>query len=289
MPYCTATEVKNAISYPASSAPVADAVITDFVTQVEEEIEHIYSTKFGSVEVSSTATAGASTTLTDSTETWTVDQYEDYVLWIYGGTGSGQYRGITSNTATVLTITPAFTVTPDGTSTYRIVKLGYADDTVDGSGITTQFVRSQPLKNLIAATVDGTSVTTTNIYQYPASGKLILKTSAEVTVWKSNLPQLVSLQYAYGIYPLPLPIKRLAVILAGVKTLASQAGGTYDEFTSVSLPGGLDASKGEPVTNIRTTIERLQYEARGIVYGSTGNLTDDWRTSRGYRPYTLFG
>ena len=40
---------------------------------------------------------------------------------INGGTGVGQTRRITSNTATVLTVTPAFTTTPDTTSDFEVL------------------------------------------------------------------------------------------------------------------------------------------------------------------------
>jgi hypothetical protein len=74
----------------------------------------------GNVVASGTATAGTSTTLTDSTKTFTTNQYQNFVVFITGGTGAGQKRTIASNTATVLTVTQAWTVTPDTTSTYTI-------------------------------------------------------------------------------------------------------------------------------------------------------------------------
>lgn len=69
---------------------------------------------------SGTATAGGATTLTNSAETWTVDQWANHVVRITSGTGSGQTRIIASNTATVLTVVAAWTVNPDATSVYTI-------------------------------------------------------------------------------------------------------------------------------------------------------------------------
>lgn len=66
-----------------------------------------------------TASAATSTTLTDSTQAWTTNQYAGYEVIIIAGTGSGQRRIVTSNTATALTV-PAWTTTPDTTSTYAI-------------------------------------------------------------------------------------------------------------------------------------------------------------------------
>ena len=68
----------------------------------------------------SVATSAASTTLTDTTQTFTVDVYAGVYIEILSGTGSGQRRLISSNTATQVTITEAWTTTPDTTSYYTI-------------------------------------------------------------------------------------------------------------------------------------------------------------------------
>jgi hypothetical protein len=67
-----------------------------------------------------TATAGAATTLTNAAKTWTVNQWSNSQVRITAGTGAGQVRTIASNTATVLTVSSAWTTTPDATSVYSI-------------------------------------------------------------------------------------------------------------------------------------------------------------------------
>lgn len=67
-----------------------------------------------------TATAGASTTITNSAKTWTVNQWTNYQIRITAGTGIGQIRTIASNTGTVITVSVAWTTTPDATSQYAI-------------------------------------------------------------------------------------------------------------------------------------------------------------------------
>jgi len=68
----------------------------------------------------STGTGNTSTKLYDTGKAWSVNGYANYYLRITGGTGANQIRKIASNTATILTVSVAFTTTPDSTSTYEI-------------------------------------------------------------------------------------------------------------------------------------------------------------------------
>ncbi len=58
--------------------------------------------------------------LIDGAATWAVNDYQDNIVYIDGGTGAGQCRRIVSNTATILTVSPDWTTPPDATSTYYI-------------------------------------------------------------------------------------------------------------------------------------------------------------------------
>ena len=84
------------------------------------------------VPLTGTATAGSLTTLTDAAKTFntatityanasTTSGLTGWDLQLTGGTGVGQRRAIASNTATVLTVNPAFTVAPDTTTTYQVM------------------------------------------------------------------------------------------------------------------------------------------------------------------------
>lgn len=88
---------------------VFEVVSYDFQNQVEEI----------SI-VSGTATAGGATTITDTTETFVVNQLTGFFVRITGGTGAGQTRVIASNTATAITVSQAWAVNPNNTSTYEV-------------------------------------------------------------------------------------------------------------------------------------------------------------------------
>jgi hypothetical protein len=69
--------------------------------------------------------SNSSTTLNDTSKSWTTNEYAGYALIITGGTGAGQFASISSNTDTQLTISGTFTTTPDATSTYTICDEGW--------------------------------------------------------------------------------------------------------------------------------------------------------------------
>lgn len=67
-----------------------------------------------------TTTSATINTLSNSGRTWTTNQWTNYQVRITSGTGIGQVRTIASNTATQLTVSTNWTLTPDTTSVYSI-------------------------------------------------------------------------------------------------------------------------------------------------------------------------
>ncbi|MEK7585901.1 MAG: hypothetical protein AAB477_01545, partial [Patescibacteria group bacterium] len=86
------------------------------------------------------ATTASSTTLGDSGETWIPNEFSGLIVEITGGTGVAQSRRVISNTTTTLTVSPAFTTTPDTTSDFEIdpESLYGASDIVNAVGITAE-------------------------------------------------------------------------------------------------------------------------------------------------------
>jgi len=76
-----------------------------------------------------TADIFSATTIGSSTLSLTPDEFIDQTAEIVEGTGLGQTRTITTNTATTLTVDPAWDTVPDTTSVFRVTELipGTAD------------------------------------------------------------------------------------------------------------------------------------------------------------------
>jgi hypothetical protein len=82
-----------------------------------------------------TATAAAAGSITDSTKSWTNNQWVGHRARIVSGAGAGQSQPITGNTATSLTISPTFAVAPAAGSVY-VIELA-ATNSLPGTGLCT--------------------------------------------------------------------------------------------------------------------------------------------------------
>lgn len=103
----------------ATMAWQANLSITGLPASWATDGKAVSTAKMANVEDNGTASAGSTTTLTDSTKAWTVDAYKNHWVLIVDGTGEGQMVKIISNTATVLTFA-ALATGLDATSVYQI-------------------------------------------------------------------------------------------------------------------------------------------------------------------------
>ena len=62
----------------------------------------------------------AAATLVDATKAWITNEWAGETVEITSGTGNGQTRTVSSNTATVITVSAVWTDNPDATSVYRV-------------------------------------------------------------------------------------------------------------------------------------------------------------------------
>ena len=93
------------------------ALGTDWSIERTGEVGGMYVGPVAAVNAGSNTTR----TFTDTTASWTVDQWVGYQLRITVGTAAGQRRRIIGNTGTVLTVQRPFDVTPGQTDTYSIL------------------------------------------------------------------------------------------------------------------------------------------------------------------------
>ena len=79
----------------------------------------------GNTFVNGTATAGGANTMTDAGAAWGVDALVGKILILTGGTGAGQTRWITANTATQITVGQNWVTNPVAGTTYMLVDGAY--------------------------------------------------------------------------------------------------------------------------------------------------------------------
>lgn len=117
-----------------------------------------------------TATGGSGTTLENTSKNWTANQFVNAQIRITAGTGAGQIRTITSNSATSITVGGWSTI-PDNTSQYSIE--GNQDHIYVGGVGSTAVSRYSVSSNswtsvAVRPTVTGTNGTFLHIYQNKA-------------------------------------------------------------------------------------------------------------------------
>jgi hypothetical protein len=124
-----------------------------------------------------TATAGGANTITNSSKTWTNNQWANHQIRITGGTGIGQIRTIASNTGTIITVSTNWTVNPDNTSTYSIEP---NDDFIYWTGNTSTDMRRY--------SISGNSWTTLATRSSTTGSGLTANLANEITVsyWKNE-------------------------------------------------------------------------------------------------------
>jgi hypothetical protein len=110
--------------------------LTNMVQAAPTDVSLERLTENSSLWVQGIATSGTTTSLTDTTQNWTTNEWTGYEVYIYSGTGRGQFAIVTSNTATALSFSTISTA-PDATSRYQI--LGYDGGKSSGSNTSNTF------------------------------------------------------------------------------------------------------------------------------------------------------
>ena len=255
---------------------ITDAEILEHIYDAEAWIERYCMTAFLDNDSSLLSVSSATDdTLVFPADTFTESEYANYYVYVDSGIGLGQWKKISSNTTTTLTLASDWTTNPDNTSKAYVVYTPFIISkdkrvdpnpsiTIDGNGRDTLFLPDFPLLRLESLTINSTEVTTSKVFQYENEGKLILKTTAEATIFDKSDHQLVTASYWYGSYPMPRIVKRAVGNWAAFAALIQIIGGTFDDVTSFSLPE-LSGSLGEPYINIREVALQLKRQLDSIL------------------------
>ncbi|WP_334142541.1 carboxypeptidase regulatory-like domain-containing protein [Rhabdothermincola sp.] len=141
---------------------------------------------------SGTATGGTASTLVHSGKTWATNQWAGYTVVITGGTGSGQFRKVVSNTNNTLTVSPNWTTTPNNTSQYQIRASdpeceSATDDSEIMPGIQPRVITNLAANIAADGTLSSATFTLAPIYVYinqPLAGTVAISTTAtSVSGW----------------------------------------------------------------------------------------------------------
>lgn len=267
MGYCSTGDVYRTAGITSTEISTAD--VTQQILEAEAFVcRHTKNIYYKTNLDNQTATDAANTTITVSGAGWTANDYANQYVYIISGTGSGQYRKITSNTTDTITVDRAWTTNPAAASTFRIFYVPsdfnpYVDATdseaYDGNGLKYFYLPKYPLNALESLVVANTTVTTTAVYQWRATGKLQMKNTAEKSLFSSAYPQEIEVKYWYGITSLPYDVKRVVELRAAIQILGQQMGGTFDDPSTVTLPEAT-ISVGQAYINIRSSLETLKEE-----------------------------
>jgi hypothetical protein len=262
MTYATVDDVRLAVTVP--SATVTDMSIQKFIQWAEREVDRETFTTYWQLQDSGTASAiPAATTLIDTTKSWTENQFENCLVKLTGGTGSGQIRSILSgNSPTQITVDRAWTTTPGVDTTYEIYYTAttpFFNQSVDGNNMQWYFVPNYPIRVVESLVINSTTVTPSYILTYSDTGKLYLGSQCEYRYFDNKTPQLVSLKYWWGVNGVPTEINRWVVLHASIQCLNQLLSSTYNAPISYSMPEGSVAMK-PPADAIRGTLEKYREE-----------------------------
>jgi hypothetical protein len=161
----------------------------------------------GTAQYSGTATAGTTTTLTDSGQSWTTNALVGMYVYLIGGTGSGQAAGyIVSNTATQITIRQAWATAPDATSVYKVVSPSYTTDGIHPA-LNGHVAIASVLTSWVNSLVPLTRIPETHRVNFGVSGLSVSYTVLD-TSGKIVIPQTTAgvNETANGVYSAAIPI-----------------------------------------------------------------------------------
>ncbi len=257
--YCSTDDAYRKAGLTVDEVSVDDVIET--IKESELDVDRTTNTTFWSIEHDSTVTSATNTTVTDTTaEFGSNDELKGDYVWIYSGTGINQLLEIKSHTNTEITVEENWAMNPINGDEYRVVhsardprKTEYRD----GDATQDLFTNQYPIRRLVSVTIDGTSVTTSNIDVYDQEGQLYLGGAAEVKNWTNIRAKKNVIVYWYGVYKVPREAQKLCALYTARSMLNEQMGGTHNIPSTYSLPEG-SVTIGQAYVNIKGTLDKVE-------------------------------
>lgn len=258
--YTTVEEVYRISGLDTSAISRDD--VTEAIHDAEQEVDEITNTTYYPVLLDSTVTTSTDTTLVDTVQEWTENSWINYAVYIYKGTGEGQIREILSNDSNTLTV-DEWDTAPDDTSKYIITYLNKRTTYYDGTNFKHLFVDEYPIVQIDSLEIDGVAVDSDNYYVYNDIGKITLDTGTYTSFFYRH-PLGVKVVHHYGVLPIlkhsrfdiPREIREFTGLLAALKIIVEQMGGTYNRMSSWTLPN-FSGTIGQQYINIEGTAKRI--------------------------------
>jgi hypothetical protein len=135
-------------------------------------------------------------------------------------------------------------------------------ETYDGNGQRFMYLDHYPIVSLTTLTINGTSVTVSRVWVTAVTGRIELKTNAEVGVFDKSTPQLISIKYKHGEL-INSKAKNLMALVAGQMALVSVLGGSWSSVVSFSLPE-MSGSLGSHYEALRVAVEKVTAQIQFI-------------------------
>ena len=140
-------------------------------------------------------------------------------------------------------------------------------ETLDGNGTQTMAIPYGPVRTITSLTINGTSITPSNVYVYPQEmhSMITLSTSAEQTRFLDSKPQLVVIEGTYGCLEpdgsVPETVRRLCAVKASIAALTRKVSRTSDEPSNYNIRG-FGVAYGEPSINYQRSIDELKKQEK---------------------------
>jgi hypothetical protein len=210
------------------------------------------------------ATAATATTISDSSRSWTANQWTNFAVRILSGTGAGQLRTIVSNTDTMLRLNSGWNILPDTSSIYVIQGNSEAMYIAWGGSATAYVFQGGNLEMLVYGRMNDSGIACLacalltdvdhTIYEqmpYAISGFTGTTTITATTVQPHNLKvgQYVSIRGVTSAtadqYNITGAVQILSVptVTSFTYTPSAAGSGTYALLTALSTSNLSDASK----------------------------------------------